>query len=64
MLNYIILLKPTSIFKFINLLKAVYSRFKTKTSKNALYRLSGPFAILHSNYKTTQTNSTQNPKSF
>ena len=49
MLNYIILLKPTSIFNFINLSKAVYSRFKAKTSKNALYRLLGPFTILHSN---------------
>lgn len=37
MLNYTILSKPTTFFSFIKPLKAIYSRFKRKWSKNGFY---------------------------
>ncbi len=49
MLNYIILSKQASIFIFINPLKAIYSRFKAKTSKNALYCLLEPLRFISDN---------------
>jgi hypothetical protein len=49
MLNYIILSKQASIFIFSNPLKAIYSRFKAKTSKNALYYLLEPLHFIRDN---------------